>query len=117
FLYPIPKIAFLPVFLLLLGLGHASKIAIIAFSGFFPVFIASRHAVLAVNPLLLWSARNMGAREGTIFFRGIVPAAAPELVAGIRIGLAPAFVVLFAAGLTASQAALGPSPAPPQASA
>ena len=45
FLYSIPKIAFLPVFLLLFGLGHASKIAIIAFSGFFPVFIASRHAV------------------------------------------------------------------------
>src|SRR6185312_1986179 len=45
FLFSIPKIAFLPVFLLLFGLGHASKIAIIAFSGFFPVFIASRHAV------------------------------------------------------------------------
>ena len=107
FLYPVPKIAFLPVFLLLLGLGHGSKIAIIAFSGFFPVFIASRHAVLSVNPLLLWTARNMGARERTIFFRVIVPAAAPELFAGIRIGLAHAFVVLFAAELIGSKAGLG----------
>ncbi len=107
FLYSIPKIAFLPVFLLLFGLGHASKIAIIAFSGFFPVFIASRHAVLSVSPLLLWAARNMGARERTIFFRVIIPAAAPELFAGIRIGLAHAFVVLFAAELIGSKVGLG----------
>jgi ABC-type nitrate/sulfonate/bicarbonate transport system permease component len=107
FLYAIPKVAFLPIFLLLFGLGHASKIAIIAFSGFFPVFIASRHAVLAVNKLLVWAARNMGTPPRTIFFRVIVPAAAPQLFTGIRIGLAHAFVVLFAAELIGSKAGLG----------
>jgi ABC-type nitrate/sulfonate/bicarbonate transport system permease component len=107
FLYAIPKVAFLPVFLLLFGLGHASKISIIAFSSFFPVFIASRHAVLAVNRLLVWAARNMGAPPRTIFFRVIVPAASPQLFTGIRIGLAHAFVVLFAAELIGSKAGLG----------
>jgi ABC-type nitrate/sulfonate/bicarbonate transport system permease component len=107
FLYSIPKIAFLPIFLLLLGLGHASKIAIIAFSCFFPVFIASRHAVLSVNRLLVWAAENMGAPPRTIFFRVIVPAAAPQLFAGTRIALAHAFVVLFAAELIGSKAGLG----------
>jgi ABC-type nitrate/sulfonate/bicarbonate transport system permease component len=107
FLYSIPKIAFLPVFLLLFGLGHASKITIIAFSGFFPVFVASRHAVLSVNKLLIWVARNMGTPERTIFFRVIVPASAPQLFAGVRIGLAHAFVVLFAAELIGSKAGLG----------
>ncbi len=107
FLYSIPKIAFLPIFLLLFGLGHGSKIAIIAVSCFFPVFIASRHAVLAVNKLLIWAARNMGAPPRTVFFRVIVPAAAPQLFAGIRIGLAHAFVVLFAAELIGSKAGLG----------
>jgi NitT/TauT family transport system permease protein/sulfonate transport system permease protein len=107
FLYAIPKVAFLPVFLLLFGLGHASKISIIAFSGFFPVFIASRHAVLAVNTLFVWAARNMGTPPRTIFFRVIVPAAAPQLFTGIRIGLAHAFVVLFAAELIGSKAGLG----------
>ncbi len=106
FLYPIPKIAFLPVFLLLFGLGHASKIAIIAFSVFFPVFISSRHAVLSVNPILVWVARNMGAPPRTVFFRVIVPAVAPQLFSGIRIGLAHAFVVLFAAELIGSKAGL-----------
>jgi ABC-type nitrate/sulfonate/bicarbonate transport system permease component len=107
FLYAIPKVAFLPVFLLLFGLGHASKISIIAFSGFFPVFIASRHAVLAVNTLLVWAARNMGTPPRTIFFRVVIPAAAPQLFTGIRIGLAHAFVVLFAAELIGSKAGLG----------
>ena len=107
FLYSIPKIAFLPVFLLLFGLGHASKIAIIAFSGFFPVFIASRHAVLSVNKLLIWTAQNMGTPERKIFFRVIIPAAAPQLFSGIRIGLAHAFVVLFAAELIGSKVGLG----------
>jgi ABC-type nitrate/sulfonate/bicarbonate transport system permease component len=107
FLYAIPKIAFLPIFLLLLGLGHASKIAIIAFSCFFPVFIASRHAVLSINRLFVWAAQNMGTPRRTIFFRVIIPAAAPALFAGIRIALAHAFVVLFAAELIGSKAGLG----------
>ena len=81
--------------------------AVIAFSGFFPVFIASRHAVLAVNKLLIWSARNMGTPPRITFFRVIIPAAAPQLFSGIRIGLAHAFVVLFAAELIGSKAGLG----------
>jgi ABC-type nitrate/sulfonate/bicarbonate transport system permease component len=107
FLYSIPKIAFLPVFLLLFGLGHASKISIIAFSSFFPVFIGSRHAVLSVSKVIVWTAQNMGAPPATLFFRVIVPAAAPQLFAGIRIGLAHSFVILFAAELIGSQGGLG----------
>jgi ABC-type nitrate/sulfonate/bicarbonate transport system permease component len=106
FLYSIPKIAFLPVFLLLFGLGHASKISIIAFSVFFPVFIASRHSILSINRILVWAAQNMGASPRTIFYRVIIPAAAPQLFAGIRIGLAHAFVVLFAAELIGSKVGL-----------
>jgi ABC-type nitrate/sulfonate/bicarbonate transport system permease component len=107
FLYAIPKVAFLPIFLLLFGLGHASKISIIAFSCFFPVFIAARHAVLSVNKILVWAAQNMGTPQRTIFFRVVVPAAAPQLFSGVRIGLAHAFVVLFAAELIGSRVGLG----------
>jgi ABC-type nitrate/sulfonate/bicarbonate transport system permease component len=108
FLYAVPKIAFLPVFLLLFGLGHESKIALIAFSCFFPVFIASRHAVLAVDKHLVWTAHNMGAARTTTFFRVIVPAAAPQLFAGARIGLAHAFILLFAAELMGARGGIGP---------
>ena len=107
FLFAVPKIAFLPVFLLLFGIGHTSKIAIVAFSCFFPVFIASSHAVMSVDKLILWVARNMGAPRRTLFFRVLVPAAAPQLIAGVRISLAHAFIVLFAAELIGSHAGLG----------
>ena len=106
-LFAVPKIAFLSAFLLLFGLGHASKIAIITFSEFFSVFPAARHAVLSVPTILVWAARNMGASRRTVFFRVIIPAAAPQLVSGIRIGLAHAFVVLFAAELIGSDAGIG----------
>ncbi len=108
FLYAIPKIAFLPIFLLLFGLGHMSKISIIALSCFFPMFVASRHAMLSVNKVLVWAAQNMGARGPTMFFRVFIPAAAPQLFAGVRIALAHAFVILFAAELIGSQGGLGP---------
>ena len=108
FLYAVPKIAFLPVFLLLFGLSHESKIALIAFSCFFPVFIASRHAVLAVDRHLIWTAHNIGAARSTTFFRVIVPAAAPQLFAGARIGLAHAFILLFAAELMGARGGIGP---------
>ena len=107
FPYSVPKIAFLPIFLLLFGLGHWSKISMIAFSTFFPVFVASRHALMSVNQVLVWAARNMGTPRGAIFFRVMIPAAAPQLFAGIRIGLAHAFVILFAAELIGSNVGLG----------
>lgn len=107
FLNSVPKITFLPVFLLLFGLGHLSKIGLIAFSVFFPVFVASRHAALSVNPILVWTAQNMGAKPNTIFWRVIIPAASPQLFAGLRIGLAHSFVVLFAAELIGVSAGIG----------
>jgi ABC-type nitrate/sulfonate/bicarbonate transport system permease component len=108
FLYAVPKIAFLPIFLLLFGLGHESKIAIVAFSCFFSVFIASRHAALSVGKLLVWTAQNMGTPRRTLFFRVFVPATSPQLFSGARIGLANSFVVLFAAELLGSRGGLGP---------
>lgn len=107
FLFAVPKIAFLPVFLLLLGIGDPSKIGIVAFSCFFPVFIASRQAVLSVNKLFLWAAENMGTPRRTMFFRVLIPAAAPQLLSGLRISLAHAFIVLFAAELIGSHSGLG----------
>ena len=107
FLFAVPKIAFLPVFLMLFGIGHASKIGIVALSCFFPMFIAARHAVLSVNKLFLWAAQNMGTPRATLFFRVLIPAAAPQLFAGARISLAHAFIALFAAELIGSHAGLG----------
>ena len=107
FLYPIPKVAFLPIFLLLFGLGHASKVIMIAFSVFFPVFINSRYAVISVNKLYIWTAQNMGASRRTVFFRVVLPAALPQLFSGLRVGMALSFILLFAGELIGSRAGLG----------
>ena len=62
--------------------------------------------MLSINPILVWAAQNMGTPPRTIFFRVVIPAAAPQLFSGIRIGLAHAFVVLFAAELIGSKVGL-----------
>lgn len=106
-LNPVPKIAFLPVFTMTLGLGHESKIAIIAFSAFFPAFLASLDGLLAVPRRLVWSARSMGAGAARLFFRVSFPAALPSILSGLRIGLALSFIVLFAAELMGGDNGLG----------
>jgi ABC-type nitrate/sulfonate/bicarbonate transport system permease component len=107
FFYPIPKIAFLPIFFLLFGLGHGSQIAPIFLTVFFPVFIAARYSLMSMNKVLLWAGRNMGAGRGALFLRVVVPAGLPQLFTGLRVGLAHAFVVLFAAELIGARSGLG----------
>jgi ABC-type nitrate/sulfonate/bicarbonate transport system permease component len=107
FLYPVPKIAFLPIFFLLFGLGHGSQIAPLFLTVFFPVFIAARYAVLSLNQTYVWAGRNMGAGRGTIFRRIVLPGALPQLFTGLRVGLAHSFVVLFAAELIGARSGLG----------
>ena len=106
-LYPVPKIAFYPIFLLWLGLGDMSKIVVVAVSVWFPVFIASIEATRTVNLQLIWSAQSMGAGRFVVFRRVVLPAALPQLFAGLRVGLALAFVALFAAELMGANAGLG----------
>ena len=106
-LYPVPKIAFYPIILLWLGLGDMSKIVVVAVSVWFPVFIAAIEATRSVGQQLIWSAQSMGAGSAVVFRRVVLPAALPQLFAGLRVGLALAFVALFAAELMGSNAGLG----------
>ncbi|MSQ72870.1 MAG: ABC transporter permease [Betaproteobacteria bacterium] len=106
-LNPIPKIAFLPLIIVALGLGHGSKIAAIAVSVFFPAFISSFYAVRSVPQAYVWSASSMGAGRLRVFFRVLLPASLPMIFAGLRVALGLSFIVLFAAELLGSQAGLG----------
>lgn len=106
-LYPVPKIAFYPIILIWLGLGDMSKIVVVAISVWFPVFIAAIEASRSVGLQLIWSAQSMGAGRGIVFRRVVLPAALPQLFAGLRVGLALAFVALFAAELMGANAGLG----------
>jgi ABC-type nitrate/sulfonate/bicarbonate transport system permease component len=105
--YPVPKIVILPVLIAWLGAGEASKIAIITTGVFYPTFINSLYGAKAVNRLYVWSARNMGATRTQVFFKVILPAALPQVLAGMRIALALAFIVMVAAEMQNSRSGLG----------
>ena len=93
--YPVPKIVMLPIFMLWFGIGDLSKVLIIALACFYPVFINAYYGVKATPAILVWSALNMGARQGRIFRRIVVPSALPQIFAGLRVSLALSFIVMF----------------------
>jgi NitT/TauT family transport system permease protein len=83
-LYSIPKIALAPVFIVWLGLGIASKIAVVFVASFFLVFFNTYAGLLAVNEELVRLARLMGASWPQTLWRVILPAAAPQIFLGLR---------------------------------
>ena len=106
-IYPVPKIAILPLIFAWFGLGDASKITIITISIFFPAYIAAYYGAKAVNKIHLWTAMNTGASRTQIFFRVIVPSALPDIFNGLRIALALSFVLMVTTELVVSSSGLG----------
>ena len=106
-LYPVPKVALLPIIITWLGFGDASKVAVIGVAVFFPTFINSLSGAVAVRPRWLWAARNLGAGELRIFWSVVVPSALPQVFTGLRSGLALSFIVLFAAEMVGARSGLG----------
>ena len=105
--YPVPKIAILPVLMLWLGIGDNSKIVIILLATFYPTFINAYYGARSVNYLYVWAARNMGASPLKVFYKVTVPAAAPQIFAGLRVALALSFVLLFSSEMVGSRSGLG----------
>jgi NitT/TauT family transport system permease protein len=83
-LYSIPKIALAPVFIVWLGLGIASKVAVVFVASFFLVFFNTYSGLLAVNEELVRLARLMGASWPQTVWRVILPAAADQIFLGLR---------------------------------
>jgi ABC-type nitrate/sulfonate/bicarbonate transport system permease component len=100
--YPIPKIAILPVLIVWFGISDTSKIVVIMISCFYPCFIAALYGVRAVDTAWVWAARNMGANARQVFFKVIVPAAAPQIFTGLRVALALAFILMFSSEMIGS---------------
>ena len=100
-------LALLPVFLLILGIGETSKVAIVAYACFFPVLLNTISGVSNVDPQLLRSARVLGLSPVTTFRKVVFPAALPTIFTGIRIAGAAAILVLIAAEMIGATAGLG----------
>jgi taurine transport system permease protein len=91
--FPMPKIAFLPVFMLWLGLYDVSKISMAVFNAVFPVIAATMAAAEAVDHQLLWSARSLGASERQLLREIILPAALPQILTGLQVALPISMIV------------------------
>jgi ABC-type nitrate/sulfonate/bicarbonate transport system permease component len=91
--FPMPKIAFLPVVILWLGLYDVSKISMVVLDAIFPVVTAAVAGIAGVEKELIWSARNMGARKGELIWQILLPAALPQIFTGLQVALPIALIV------------------------
>jgi taurine transport system permease protein len=106
---PMPKIAFLPVFMLWFGLFDASKILLVAFSAVFPVVVASWSATESVDTFLIWSARAVGAGERRLLWEIALPAALPQIMTGLQVALPISLVVTIVCEMAMGGEGLGGS--------
>ena len=107
FTYPVPKIVVLPIVMLWIGIGDASKIAVIALACFYPCFINAYYGARGTATVMVWSGLNMGARRAQIFRKVVVPGALPLVFAGLRVALALSFILLFSTEMINARSGLG----------
>ncbi len=105
--YPIPKIVFLPVLLVLLGIGDLTKVALIALILFFQILVTARDAAKSIPADSVLSVRSLGAGRLDVYRHVVVPAALPEIFTALRISVGTAIAVLFFSETVAGQNGLG----------
>jgi ABC-type nitrate/sulfonate/bicarbonate transport system permease component len=102
-----PKIAFLPVVILWLGVYDVSKITIIVIDAIFPVIAATLIAIRGVERELIWSALNMGASRRELMWQIVLPAALPQILTGLQVALPLSMIVAVVAEMLMGGYGLG----------
>jgi ABC-type nitrate/sulfonate/bicarbonate transport system permease component len=105
--FPMPKIAFLPIIILWLGVYDVSKICIVVFDAIFPVVTATLAGIAGVDKVLIWSGRNMGASERELMWQIVLPAALPQILTGLQVALPIALIVAIIAEMAMGGYGLG----------
>src|ERR1700722_9261451 len=106
-LAPLPKVALYPAFMLLVGFGHESKILLVAADALFPILLSTYYGASMVEQKLIWSAMAAATPPREILFKVVLPAAAPSILTGCRIGLVISCIVVFLAEMITSTDGLG----------
>lgn len=99
--------ALFPVFILFLGIGELSKVAIIFWASFWPVLLSTVSGVKQVDRLLVNSALSMGASQRFVFFKVVLPASLPSIFTGVRLAGAYSITALVAAEMIGAHSGLG----------
>jgi ABC-type nitrate/sulfonate/bicarbonate transport system permease component len=105
--YPIPKVVFLPIILLAMGLGDASKIFFITLILFYQVLIVVRDSAAGIHPDLVQSVASLGATRGQLVRYVYFPACVPAVLTGLRLSTGTAIAVLFLAESIAASSGVG----------
>ena len=106
-LRPIPPLAMLPMLIVWVGIGETSKVGFISYATFFPIFLTTITGVRQIDPILLRAAQSLGARGVGLFARVILPAALPDILTGLRLGVALAFFVIVISEFIGAEHGLG----------
>lgn len=106
-LHPLPKIAFLPVFFILLGIGEAAKVAFVVVVCIFQTIVSTRDAVKEIPEESFLVARSLGLRGKAAFDRFLLPAILPRLITSARLGLGSGLAALFFAETFATDKGIG----------
>ncbi|MHB1454894.1 MAG: ABC transporter permease [Saccharofermentanales bacterium] len=106
-LYPVPKIAFLPLLMLFFGLGNGSKIALVSLILYFQIAISTRDSVKNVHPAYFISIKSLGATGTQVYRHVILPAILPNLFTALRISVGTSISVLFFAENFATRYGIG----------
>jgi sulfonate transport system permease protein len=107
FLRNIPPLALVPVLILWLGIGEASKIALIVLASFFPAFLGAATGLSGVDPRLAEMGRSVGLSRWQILVRVLLPESVPSLANGLRLGLGYGWRALVGAEMVAAASGLG----------
>ncbi|MDI5963775.1 ABC transporter permease [Streptantibioticus silvisoli] len=107
FFRAVPPLALIPLAIVLMGIGETPKIFVIFLAAFLSSVVATLQGVVGVDRTLIDAARVLGARDRTIFLRVVIPASAPFILVGMRVGLGSAWATVVAAELIAAQEGLG----------
>lgn len=107
FFYSTPRIALTPLFIIWLGIGIYSKVAVVFLGAFFPILINTMAGIRSLDPLLLRAARSFGARDAQIFRTIALPGSVPFILTGFRLGVGHALIGVVVGELIAAQYGVG----------
>jgi len=105
--FPTPKLALFPLLMVWLGLGEASKIALVAITTFFPLAINTYSGMKGVDRFLIWNARSKGANDFQVLMKVMLPASVPFIFAGFRVATSFSFLLVVAAEMLGANNGLG----------
>ena len=106
-LRPVPVTAWLPLSMIVFGLGPKSAFFLVALGAFFPILLNTIFGVRSVEPRLFEAAAMLGTRPAAMFPRVVLPAALPGIFTGLRLGLGLSWVVIVVGEMTGVQTGLG----------